>query len=151
MIYASILSAINIVWVALIVGTIVIELSTEELDCIWFTAGAIVALILSLVGVHSIVIQIVVFAVVSCALILTVGRWSKKFFESKNIPTNIDAAIGKEIVVLSNVDHLHNGEGKYDGVTYTLICSEGDSVNKGDVAIIQEVIGNKFRVKKEEK
>ena len=89
MILTTILPAINILWILLIVGTIVIELSTQELDCIWFSAGAFVALILSLVGVESIVIQVVVFLVVSCILLFTIGRWANKVLRNRGIATNM--------------------------------------------------------------
>lgn len=151
MIYTTILSAINIIWMALIVATIVIELSTEELDCIWFTIGAIVALVVSLCGVESIVIQVVIFVVVSGVLLFTVGRWARAMLKNhKTEPTNIEAAIGQEVVVIKDADHLNYGEGKYAGLVYTLTCHEGESVKAGEVAIITEVSGNKFYVKKKE-
>lgn len=151
MIYTTILSAINIIWIALIVATIVIELSTEELDCIWFTAGAIVALIASLCGLESIAIQVTIFVVVSGVLLFTIGRWARvKFNEKNTIPTNIEAAIGREIQVIKDANHFNYGEGKYDGIIYTLTCREGDEVKAGDIAIVTEVSGNKFYVKKKE-
>lgn len=151
MIYTTILSAINIIWIALIVATIVIELSTEELDCIWFTVGAIVALICSLCGLESIAIQVTIFVVVSGILLFTVGRWARaKFNDHTGEPTNIDAAVGQEIIVIKDADHLNYGEGKYAGLIYTLTCREGDSVKAGDIAIVTEISGNKFYVKKKE-
>ncbi|MGI6378283.1 MAG: NfeD family protein [Bacilli bacterium] len=150
MILTTILPAINILWILLIVGTIVIELSTQELDCIWFSAGAFVALILSLVGVESIVIQVVVFLVVSCILLFTIGRWANKVLRNRGIATNIEAAIGQEVVVIKAADHLNYGEGKYAGLIYTLICREGQRVDVGDIAIITEISGNKFYVVKKE-
>lgn len=150
MINAVVLGTIGIIWGILIVATIIIELATEEMDCIWFTAGAVVALILSLCGVDSVLIQIAAFVVVSCALLFTVGRWARKMLQQKNIPTNIDAAIGKEVVVIKDADHLNYGEGKYNGLTWTITCIEGKTVQAGDIAIIREVVGNKLYVEKKE-
>ncbi len=139
---------IGIIWGVLIVATIVIELATEELDCVWFTAGAIVALILLLCGVQSILIQVIAFVVVSCTLLFTVGRWANRMMKNKNHPTNIDAAIGKEVIVTKDADYLNYGEGKYNGLSWTITCKEGTKVQVGDIATILEVVGNKLIVEK---
>ena len=47
-----------IVWVVVIIATVIGELLTADLSCIWFTGGGIVALVLSLCGVSNPYIQI---------------------------------------------------------------------------------------------
>lgn len=149
MIFATSFTPINIIWGVLIVATVIIELTTQELDCIWFTAGAIVALILSLIGVESIIIQVVVFAVVSCILLFTVGKWAGKKLQSHNIPTNVDAIIGQEIVITKKTDYFNHGEGKYNGLTWTIACEKGLTFTEGEIAIVERVEGNKLIVKKD--
>lgn len=148
MIFATTFTPINIIWGVLIVATVIIELTTQELDCIWFTAGAAVALILSLVGVESIIIQVVVFAVVSCILLFTIGKWAGRKLQAHDIPTNIDAIIGHEVIITKEVDYFNHGEGKYNGLTWTIACEKGFSFAEGEIAIVERVEGNKLIVKK---
>ena len=149
MILATTFTPMNIIWGALIVATVIIELTTQELDCIWFTAGAIISLILSFVGVDSIIIQIVVFAVVSCILLLTIGKWANKKLQAHDTPTNVDAIIGQEVIITKAADYFNHGEGKYNGLIWTIACEKGLSFVEGEVAIVERIEGNKLIVKKD--
>ena len=60
------------IWVAIIVITIIWELSTFDLNCLWFTIAATAALVISFFpDVFSPVIQLVVFAFMSLVLFLS--------------------------------------------------------------------------------
>ena len=67
-----------IVWVVVIIATIIGELLTADLSCIWFTGGGVIALILSLCGVSNPYIQIGAFLLVSLILLFTLGRLARK-------------------------------------------------------------------------
>ena len=75
----NILEIMPYVWGFVILLTIVIELSTSDIDAIWFTVGAALALILSLAKAQ-LLIQIGAFLGLTIVLIFTAGRWAKKFF-----------------------------------------------------------------------
>ncbi|MFA6738854.1 MAG: NfeD family protein [Bacilli bacterium] len=140
--------SINILWLILIVVTVAIELMTTDLTSIWFAAGALVALLLSLLGVQNPAIQIIVFLAVSIGLLLTVGRWAKKIIGKNTIPTNIDAVIGKEILIIKGASQFEYGEGKYQGLIWTISCRGTDSIEAGDTAVIVAVDGNKLVVER---
>lgn len=140
----------SIVWFVIIVLTIIIEILTVDLTTIWFTVGAIISLILSAFDVP-VIVQIIVFLVVSIALIVTVGKWTRRFFNKKTTPTNIGEAIGQEIVILKDADEFNYGEGKYKGLFWTIAVEHGESVKAGDVAVVEKVDGNKLVVKKASK
>lgn len=140
--------SINILWLILIVVTVAIELMTADLTSIWFAAGALVALLLSLLGVQNPAIQIIVFLAVSIGLLLTVGRWAKKIIGKNTIPTNIDAVIGKEILIIKGASQFEYGEGKYQGLIWTISCRGTDSIEAGDTAVIVAVDGNKLVVER---
>lgn len=137
-----------VVWVVAIIATIIGELVTSDLSCIWFTGGAIVALILDICGVSNPFIQLGVFLVVSFVLLFTIGKICKNKINNNVTPTNIEAAIGKEIIITKAADHINHGEGKYAGLYWTVTCKENESVEKGDIAYILEVNGNKLLVSK---
>jgi len=135
-----------VVWVVVIIATIIGELLTADLSCVWFTGGGIVALILSLCGVSNPYIQIGAFLLVSVVLIFTLGRWARKHMNKNVTHTNIDAAIGKEILVLKDADAYHYGEGKYAGLVWTIACYKDEEVKKGEFVYIKAVEGNKLFV-----
>ena len=138
---------LNWIWLIVFIGTILIEFATVDLNAIWFAAGSIFALILSALGLGPIW-QFSVFFITSFLLLFTLGKYVRKAINNKNIPTNIDSFIGKEIVILEDAGHLNFGSGKINGTTWTIACEEGKSVLKGDLAIIKKVQGNKLIVEK---
>ena len=135
----------------IIVATIIIELISTDIDAIWLSAGAAGALVLSFFEVH-IAIQLSVFIAITAILLFTVGKWAKKMIMTKNIPTNSNALIGKEILILESANEFDKGSGVINDVVWTVICQAGISVEKGKHAIIIAIDGNKLVVKnKEEK
>ncbi len=137
------------IWGAIIVITLVIELFSADIDAIWFSAGAVVSLILSFFDVH-IAIQLAVFVVVTAVLLFTIGKWAKKMLMSKNISTNSDSLIGKEILILESANEFDKGSGVINDVVWTVICQAGVSVEKGKHAIIIAIDGNKLVVRSKE-
>lgn len=135
------------IWLIIIIGSIAFDMITTDLVSIWFAAGGIVALVLSLFGV-TLPFQILAFFVVSIALIATVGRWTRLLLKKGFTPTNVDAYIGQRVVILKQADSLVQGEGRFQGLVWTVICNPDESVEPGDVANIVEVKGNKLVVKK---
>lgn len=135
------------VWLILILATLALEIMTVDLISIWFSLGALVALILSVLSVP-IPWQIAAFIIVSVLLLATVGQWSRKVLRNRTINTNVDSLIGQEIIILKRADYLTRGEGKIRDVVWTVVCEKGDSVEEGDIAIIQRIDGNKLFVKK---
>ena len=69
---------------------------------------------------------------------------------TKNISTNSDALIGKEILILDSANEFDKGSGVINDVIWTVICQAGVSVEKGKHAIIIAIDGNKLVVKNKE-
>lgn len=136
-------------WAMIIVATIIIEFFTTDIDAVWFSVGAIISLILSFFKIH-LSIQLSVFIVTTSVLLFTVGRWTKRFFMTKNISTNSDSLIGKEILILDSADEYNKGSGVVNDVVWTVICQAGVTVEKGTHAVILGIDGNKLVVKTKE-
>ena len=62
------------------------------------------------------------------------------------VHTNIDAAIGKEILVLKDADAYHYGEGRYAGLVWTISCPKDEEVKKDEFVFIKAIEGNKLIV-----
>ena len=71
-----------IVWVAVLVVSLIVEVQTAELVAVWFIPGALTSLLLSLVGVDE-WIQWLVFLVVSAVLlVLAFTVFRKRFLKN---------------------------------------------------------------------
>jgi membrane protein implicated in regulation of membrane protease activity len=139
------------IWGVIFVITLIIELQSADLDAIWFSIGALVTLIVNLIFPKlSLVWQLLIFIIVTVILLLTIGKWVKKKFKSKNISTNSDALVGKEITILEDCNEFDKGSGTINDVIWTTICQSGHSLKKGDQAIIVAIEGNKLVVKEKE-
>ena len=98
------------VWLFVFIAAIIIELETPNLTTIWFAAGAFIAMLLSLFSSVSPTVQIIVFVTVSFVLIFTLRKWSRRLLRNTGqTKTNIDDAIGKEVMVTKAASLYENG------------------------------------------
>ena len=131
-------------WIFIFAITLILEIITVDLFCIWFSIGALVAFILEALGVHF-GVQVAVFLILSCALMFTVGKWAREKLKSNNA-TNIDALIGQEIIILKDTSRLFPGEGRINGVIWSTVTIDNETIKAGTVAVIKEINGNKLTV-----
>jgi len=94
-----------IIWLAFLVGFLVLEGVTQQLFSIWFAAGALAAIIASLFDVD-VWVQIVIFVVVT-GISLAATRPVVRRMKSKKVePTNADRCVGRAAVVLEEIDNV---------------------------------------------
>lgn len=138
--------ALIIFWVIMLVVTLIIELTTEQLVSIWFSGGSLIALILAICNVPW-YIQLLVFSLVSliCVAIVQVILFKKRK-KSKNLKTNVDSLIGEKILVIKDVSPEILGEGKYRDIVWSL--KSDTEIGKDEYAEIVSIEGNKLIVKK---
>ena len=139
------------IWVAIVVITIIWELSTFDLNCIWFTIAATIALVLSFFpDVFSPVIQIAVFAVTSLVLFFALKKWTQKAMTVPDTHLNADALVGKEVTVEEKVEAGKNGTTKVNGVVWSIMFEDkNETAEVGETVVIVEIKGNKLLVKKD--
>lgn len=115
----------SVIWFAAMVGFGVFEAVTVGLTSIWFALGALCALVVS-TFTDNLLVQFIVFLVVSCVALLLLRPVMKKVMMPRQVATNADRAIGKEAVVTEEIDNLRaSGTVKLAGVIWTA-RSEGD-------------------------
>ncbi|MBP5177571.1 MAG: NfeD family protein [Clostridia bacterium] len=134
-----------IMWAAVFVIALTVELATTELVSVWFCGGALVSLIFAAVDLPFWA-QLVAFTVLSTGL-LVLSRlfWAKKL-KGRSVRTNTDALIGQEILITKAVADKVNGAGRFRDVVWTVESS--DAIEVGDYAVIKEIRGNKLIVEK---
>ncbi len=122
-----------IIWFVVIIVAALIEMNTMDLTSIWFSVGALVAFVLSLVGLNP-TVQIIVFVVVSVILIIAVRPVAKNYFKTNVISTNADRLVGKVATCTKPISVGERGEVKIDG-KYWLAVTSGDK----DIEIDEKV------------
>lgn len=137
-----------IFWIFIIISTLIAEIATIGLVSLWFTIGGICALICNLLKL-SVVIQWVVFIVVSVlGLLLFRSFWVNKM-KKEIVPTNADANIGKEVIVTEDIDNLlFKGEVKVNGQLWSAQSLDGEKIDKNSKVVIRKIEGNKVFVEK---
>ena len=84
-----------LLWASVIVLAAVIEAGTMDLSSIWFSVGAVFALIIALIWPEYIFVQAIVFVIVSIILLLVLRPIFKKNMRKNEIKTNADSLVGK--------------------------------------------------------
>ncbi|WP_026651892.1 NfeD family protein [Butyrivibrio proteoclasticus] len=142
--------SLAIFWLVLAVIMAVIELATMGLVTIWFTIGAVFALLLSLLGTP-LWAQILVFVIVSALVLVLARPIATKYVNNRTVKTNIDALIGRKLVAKEDIDNL-KGTGKVDmdGTTWRAVSTVDNIViRKDELVRIVKVSGAKVIVERE--
>ena len=137
-----------IVWILVAIAVIAIDIVTSSFIFMWFSLGAIVAIMLSLLEI-SVAWQIVAFLVVGVATVSIGYPWAKKKFKAdvNHVPTMEQTYIGKEMI--ANEDMEEKSKIKVDGIYWTAY-NKGKIIKKGEKYTITGIEGNKLIVKLKE-
>jgi membrane protein implicated in regulation of membrane protease activity len=107
------------VWLIAMVALLVVEAIVPGLVSIWFAAGALLALLLSLIGVD-LWLQFTCFLVVSLVLLALTRPLAKKYVNAHTTPTNADRLLGADCVVTEEIDNLRGtGAVSVDGKVWS--------------------------------
>ncbi len=122
------MSLLKYIWLALFVVLLVVEGLGPGLICLWFAFGALIAFVCSLCGA-SLTVQIIAFALSSLLFVLLLRPLALRYVNAKKTATNADAVIGKEGVVIREIDEL-KGEGqvKIAGQVWTARSEDGSVI-----------------------
>ena len=126
-------------WLIAFVVLLVVEGIIPGLVSIWFAAGALVALLLSLF-VDAVWVQALVFLVVSLLLLALTRPLAMKYVNSRVTPTNADRIVGSDCVVVEEIDNLRGtGAVSADGKVWTarMITPDGKAPKGSVVKVIR--------------
>ncbi len=132
------MNPVPFLWLAAVVGFLLLEASTFSMTSVWFAAGAAAAL-LTCLFTGSLRAQALVFIVVS-ALCLWAFRPLAAKLRRKATPTNADRNLGREATVLTPVTAEVPGRVRLDGVDWNARCvTPGDRLEPGERCRITEI------------
>ena len=136
-----------IFWLVAMVALIVIELATLGLTTIWFACGALVAVVAAALGAP-LLLQILMFIVVSFAVLLAVRPIAVKYFNKDRTRTNIESMIGRQAIVVSEIDNMQGvGQVSVNGMDWSARSTINElKISVGRVVVIRAVDGVKLIV-----
>ena len=136
-----------IIWLVIFVLALLIEAIGPEIVSVWFAGGAVVSLIISFIPGVDWWVQLIVFAVVSAALLVFIRPFLAKALKRETVNSNVDTMVGKKGVITSDVKETKSGEVVIDGVTWTAIATKDDmAIGKDSLVKVMAVSGNKLIV-----
>ena len=136
-----------IFWLVVMVALIVIELATLGLTTIWFACGALVAVVAAALDAP-LLLQILMFVVVSFAVLLAVRPIAVKYFNKDRTRTNIESMIGRQAIVVSEIDNMQGiGQVTVNGMEWSARSTINElKIAVGHVVVIRAVDGVKLIV-----
>lgn len=131
------------VWLGLMVLFLIMEGATVSLVSLWFAAGAMIAMFAALLGA-GFWLQMVLFLVVSGALLLMLRPIVRRFLLPKITPTNVDSVVGTIGLVTEAVDNVTAaGQVKLDAMEWTARSTTGEDIPVGTLVRVDRIEGVK--------
>lgn len=132
----------TILWLALIVLFVVVEIATVGLTAIWFAGGAFVAFLAQLLGLN-IYWQIILFIVASAILMTFTRPWAVKYFKPRLVKTNYETIVGEDVCLTETVDNMKGtGTAVYKGQEWTARAFESGKIfEAGTIVAVKEIRG----------
>ncbi|HSQ88350.1 NfeD family protein [Romboutsia sp.] len=137
----------KLIWLAVAIIFAIGEAMTPSLTLIWFSIGAVVLIFLSSF-IESILIQVVVFAVISIALLVIATKTIVKNDETHEYNTNLQAIIKKTGVVKKDIILNKTGIVVVENEEWTAISLNGEMIEKEAIVEVVRIEGVKLVVKK---
>lgn len=135
-----------LIWFILLVVFLMAEAATVTVVSLWFAAGALVSMVASLLGAQ-LWLQVVLFVVVSGALLAALRPFIKKLFKPKLTRTNVDAVIGSAGMVTGSIDNaLSQGQIKLGAMEWTARSTSGEPIAVGTQVVVDRIEGVKVYV-----
>ena len=132
-----------IIWLSLTVLFLIAEAATVTVISLWFAAGALVAMVASWLGAQ-LWLQVVLFVVVSGAMLAALRPIVKKLLKPKLTRTNIDAVIGTTGMVTGSINNtLSQGQVKLGAMEWTARSTSGEPIPQGTLVRVDRIEGVK--------
>ena len=132
-----------IIWLALMVIFLIVEASTVVMVSLWFAAGSMAALLVSLLGAP-IWLQVALFLAVSGVLLASLRPMVRKHFTPRLQRTNVDAVVGSQGYVTADIDNVAaTGSVRLGAMEWTARSTTGAPVSKGTLVKVDKIEGVK--------
>ena len=138
---------LTMIWLIIFVVCIAVEIATMGLTTIWFAGGALIASVVAAIG-GPIWLQVVLFFVVAFILLYFTRPIAVKYFNKDRVKTNVESMIGKQAIVISEINNLQGiGQVTVGGMEWSArTVQEGITLPVGSVVVVRAISGVKLIV-----
>ncbi len=143
-----------IIWLILAAIFIGAEVLTPGFFLLWFGIGALVAMILALLGVSSLAVQLISFLIVSVALLIAsrtiFEKYLVRYSPGTQLKSGVEMMIGQVgTVVEGSRGALNEGAVKVYGSVWTALPCEGEKpLVEGEKVSVERIEGNTVYVRR---
>lgn len=138
--------SLKTLWLVLAIIFAAVEAATLGLTSIWFSVGALAAMLVAMLRAPF-GLQIAVFVIVSGIAVWLTRNLANEHFNRKRQPTNADRIIGTDALVLVTIDNAHaEGVILAGGVRWTARTLDGSVVPKDSMVTVKAIDGVKAMV-----
>lgn len=135
------------IWLAVVIIMTIVEAATAQLVSIWFVAGSIAALIVSLFS-ESILLQLAIFVLVSLVMLLATRPFVVKMMRFKKEDTNAGRYIGKNGQVIVEINNEQGtGQVNVSGSIWTAKSMDQSILPAGTDIVVEAIEGVKLVVR----
>lgn len=136
------------IWLIASAVMFILEIFTIGFLLFFPAIGAFLAFLCAIFGA-SLQVQVVIFILTSVLLIVFIRPIVAKLFKTKDVAMNSETVIGKNAVVIKEIDNLHGkGQVKVAGEIWSAVSSENDKIEEGAAVIVLKIEGVKLIVKR---
>ena len=137
----------KLIWLLVAIAFGIGEAMTPSLTLIWFSIGAVVLIFLS--GfIESILLQVIIFAIISTTLLVVVTKSIVKKDKTHEYNTNLKAIINKTGTVKNDIFPNKTGIVTIDSEEWTAISLNGEVIKKDEIVEVVKIEGVKLIVRK---
>jgi len=138
-----------LIWLAMMIIFLVVEIITVGIVSIWFAGGALLALLSGMFGMP-LIGQIILFFATSFILLFATRPFVQRYVKPHNVRTNYEELIGKEVLVTERIDNrIGAGTAVFNGQEWSARnVDDSGIIESGEAAIVVEIRGVKLYVRK---
>ncbi len=136
----------SFLWMIVAIMFSIAEGLTLGLTFIWFAGGAVLAMIMSFLGLP-VLVQVIAFLLGTTLMLIYTRPVAKKVLKIGSTKTNIDSLIGKEGIVIKDLEPFTMGQVKVKGQIWTAKPLEEEKIAVGTEVEVIRIEGVKLIVK----
>jgi len=136
----------SLIWMTIALLFAVAEGFTLGLTFIWFSGGALLAMIVSFFNL-GIAFQVTAFIIGSAVMLIYTRPVAIKVFKVGQTKTNVDSLIGKEGKVVKTLDPYTLGQVNVKGQIWSAKPEDDQTIEEGSIVEVVAISGVKLIVK----
>lgn len=128
------------IWFIIMIVLVAIEAFTFSLTTIWFALGALLMILISLLGL-SFPVQLLIWLIISSVLLYFTRPYALGKLKVGKVATNVDSLVGKSALVVKTITKHDKGEIKINGTIWSAKTEDDAELAEGSECEIVAIQG----------